>query len=255
MSAFAQRMAKAPLYNDDLAYIHIAGYGFHWSGAAPAVLKHLRDAGISTGTIADLGCGGGQWLANLAEHGYQTVGVDVSPAMIRAARKAAPTAKFILGSFANVPLPACDAVTSLGEPLNYLDGPRSFRRALRNVYEALRPGGLFVFDVREPATKPVESRATARVGHDWACISFNDESAARSPKVAGEGLLIRRITTFRRVGTRYRRTEETHRLHLYPKPLVAGWLRELGFRVRTARRYGDYRLAPRQAVFLARKSA
>ena len=53
-------MPTSPLYNPDLAHIHIAGYDFHWKGAAPAVLHWLRQAKITSGTVVDLGCGGGQ---------------------------------------------------------------------------------------------------------------------------------------------------------------------------------------------------
>ncbi len=240
-------MAAAPLYDDDLAHVHVAGYGFHWRGAAPAVLRRFHDAGIASGTVIDLGCGGGEWLACLREHGYQAVGVDASQAMIRAARRAAPSAKFIRGSFADVELPSCMAATSLGEPLNYLDGARSIQRTLKNVYKALCPGGLFVFDVRLPATKPVETRVSARVGEDWACISLIDEYPQTNR-------LVRRITTFRRAGADYRRREEVHELHLYSKRQIAGWLRNLGFRVRVTRGYDDYRLGPRQVVFTARKT-
>ena len=81
-----QDASRSMLYESDLAHIHIDGYGFHWEGAAPAVLKWLRDAGIRQGKIVDVGCGGGQWLARLAEAGYEPVGVEVSPAMIRHAQ-------------------------------------------------------------------------------------------------------------------------------------------------------------------------
>jgi SAM-dependent methyltransferase len=238
----------AHLYGDDLAAIHNAGYGFHWEGAAPAILKWLRQAGIVNGTVVDLGCGGGQWLARLAEEGYAPVGVDGSRAMLRTAKKNAPSAKLIHGSFAEVKLPPTGAVTSLGEPLNYLDSDRDFKRTVKNVHRALRPGGLFVFDVREPPTKPVDSRVHARVSDDWACISLIDED----PK---SGRLVRHITTFHRDGSLYRRGEEVHWLQLFPKAQVCRWLRELGFAVRTFRRYGDYRLATRQFAIVARKSA
>ena len=148
--------------------------------------------------MIDLGCGGGQWLARLAAEGYVPVGVDASQAMLRTARSIAPTATLIHGSFAEVSLPPCDAVTSLGEPLNYLSGARSFKRTLKNVYRSLRPGGLFIFDVREPPQKPVETRVSARVGEDWACVSVIDEDPA-------DHRLVRRITTFRRHGRAYRR--------------------------------------------------
>src|SRR5690348_15238289 len=148
-------MPSAPLYAPDLAHIHVTGYDFHWKGAAPAVLAWLRQSKIPSGTVVDLGCGGGQWLQHLAARGYTPVGIDQSAAMIRAAKKLVPKAKLIHGSFADVDLPACDAVTSMGEPLNYLNSQPAFKRTLKNVFRALRPGGLFVFDVRVPSNKPV----------------------------------------------------------------------------------------------------
>lgn len=238
-------MPASHLYNDDLAHIHIAGYDFHWKGAAPAVLRWFRQAKITSGTVVDLGCGGGQWLQHLASHDYQPIGIDASAAMIRAARKLAPQATLIQGSFADVAIPPCDAVTSLGEPLNYLNDMRRFKRTLSSVYRALRPGGLFIFDVRVPPTAPVPTRTHARVADDWACLAFIDEDSS--------GRLVRRITTFRRHGQTYRRSEELHELQLFPKSDVHSWLTALGFSVRTARSYGAYRLAPRQIIFLARK--
>ncbi len=238
-------MPSAPLYAPDLAHIHIAGYDFHWKGAAPAVLHWLRQAKITSGTVVDLGCGGGQWLQHLTVQGYDPVGIDASAAMIKASRKLVPQAKLIHGSFADVEIPPCDAVTSLGEPLNYLNSLPAFKRTLKNAYRALRPGGLFVFDVRVPPSKPVETRIATRTGDDWACISVIDEDSS--------GRLVRRITSFTKTGASYRRSEELHELQLFPQAEMQSWLTTLGFRVRTARAYGSYRLAPRHIIFLARK--
>lgn len=237
---------RPSLYGADLAHVHVDGYGFHWERASPAVLKRLREGGVRTGTVVDLGCGGGQWLARLQAKGYTAVGVDASAAMIRAARKAAPNAKLIRGSFADVKLPLCDAVTSLGESLNYLSGAREFRRTLQHVHTALRPGGLFIFDVRTPPTEKVATRVAARTGDDWACIAVIDELPTTQR-------LTRHITTFRRVGRYYRRSEEVHVLRLYPEAQIRGWLCELGFRLRTFPNYGRYKVMPRQLVIIAQK--
>lgn len=125
-----------PLYQDDLANIHVEGYGFHWTGAADALLDWFEQFGISSGTVVDLGCGGGQWLGRLAKEGYETCGIDVSASMIRLAKKNAPKANYLCGSFAEVAIPECHAVTSLGEPLNYLNSGPAMRRTMRNVFVA-----------------------------------------------------------------------------------------------------------------------
>lgn len=233
-------------YESDLAHVHDDGFGFHWQGAAPAILQWLRKAGICRGAIIDLGCGGGQWLARLAEAGYSPIGVDVSPAMIRIARARVPSAEVICGSFAEAELPVCDAVTSLGEPFNYLSGAREVKRTSQHIRRALAPGGMLIFDVREPATKTVDTRVVVREGTDWTCIAQVEESPATQR-------IVRRITTFRRHGTTFRRSEEIHKLQLYPRHRMPTWLQDLGFRVRIRRGYGPYRLGPRQVVFVARK--
>lgn len=239
-------MSSTDIYQEDLAKIHIDGYAFHWESAASAVLRFLRDNGVEKGTVIDLGCGGGQWLERLMREGYTVCGVDRSESMIKAAKRRVPLGKFILGSFANVNLPYCDAVTSLGEPINYLDGQQSIRRVFRNVFQTLWPGGVFIFDAREPATRRVEPRIHARSGENWACIARIEEDGAKN-------MLVRHITTFFKVGDNYRRRNELHRLKVYSKSEMLRWLRETGFRVRTYRQYGEYRLADRQSAYVARK--
>lgn len=235
------------IYQDDLAHIHVDGYGFHTTGAADALLGWLKQYGIPSGLVVDLGCGGGQWLAKLESSGYDTAGIDVSESMVRLAKLNSPKSRFISGSFADVTIPKCDAVTSLGEPLNYLCSGPAIRRTMRNVFAALRPGGLFIFDVRHPPRSPVASRETHQSMKQWFCHARIEENS-----ITGE--LVRYITTFCRVPDgHYRRKEEIHRLKLFPRAEMLTWLRSLGFRVQVRSAYGSYQLGPRQSVFICRK--
>jgi SAM-dependent methyltransferase len=232
-------------YQHDLAYIHDVGFGDFARKAAPGLLAILRRAGIRSGLVVDLGCGSGIWAAELARCGYEVMGIDISRSMIQLARERAPAAKFVNASFLTTNLPACDAVTAIGECFNYtFDGCNSRRelgRFFRRVYEALCPGGVFIFDIAEPGQ--AFRRAYAE-GMDWA-ILFEAE-----PR---RDLLIRRMTAFRRVGKLYRRTRETHRLRLYRSSDVSAELRGAGFTVRILRAYGSMRLPPAHAAFVATK--
>jgi len=239
---------NSTLYNADLAHIHVEGYGSHWAGAATSILEWFDEFDISKGErVVDLGCGGGQWLKRLAQEGYKTCGIDVSESMIRIAKKNAPKAKFICGSFDEASIPACVAATSLGEPLNYLNSGPAMRRTMRNVFATLQPGGVFIFDVRHPAKKPVAVRHHHQATSEWFCHARIEEDHRNNQ-------LTRYITTFRLLKNgRYSRDEEIHRLKVFSRAEVSDWLRKVGFRVRTKRGYGSYQLGLRQSVFICRK--
>ena len=232
-------------YQTDLAHIHDAGFGDYARNSAPGLLAILRRAGIRGGLVVDLGCGSGIWAAEVTRRGYDVLGIDVSRSMIKLARTRAPRARFINASFLTAKLPPCDAVTAIGECFNYtFDGRSNLKglaRLFRRVHEAIRPGGLFIFDVAEPGR--TLRRAHAQ-GKDWAILL--EAEATRD-------FLVRRMTAFRRVGRLYRRSQETHRLRLYHGSEIAAALRSAGFSVRVLRAYGRMPLPSGNSAFVATK--
>lgn len=139
--------------------------------------------------------------------------------------------------------------TALGEVLSYSFDARSSRQALGRLFErvhaALKPGGLFVFDVAIVGRNSNFGQHFSE-GDDWTVLVEFEHDAKRIR-------LTRRIVSFRRVGKTYRRREETHRLQLFDRREIATRLREAGFRVRTLRGYGKSRLPDGPVGFLARK--
>ena len=227
-------------YDVDLAYIHDAGFSSYCLGAAPGVLRMLRSASFTEGLVVDLGCGSGRWARELDRVGYRVWGVDQPRAFVRMARGLAPHAKFVNASLWDVALPACDAVTSLGECLNYAfdaaAGRRRLARLFARVYQALRQGGIFVFDVATPARIPEDGPQKLWMkGRGWAILVETDGDARRNT-------LTRRIIAFRKVRGGYRRSEEVHKLHLYRPDEVLHELRRAGFEARELSSYGRFRL-------------
>jgi SAM-dependent methyltransferase len=171
----------------------------------------------------------------------------------RNARKRVPEAEFRVASVFEANLPACSAVTSIGEVLNYLFDPDNDRQALaqlfRNIYGALNPGGMFIFDIAEPGQIPRGAATKGFTeGEGWVVLLEKEENSEL-------GTLTRRITSFRKVGDYYRRDDEVHRLRLYTAEDLAGELCRVGFQVRVIRSYGEYRLPKAHAAFVARKPA
>src|SRR5215212_2300357 len=141
-------------YKEDLAYIHDVGFGDFALKSAPGILEILGRNKIQEGLVVDLGCGSGLWAQELTRARYRVLGIDISGSMIDIARRRVPDAEFRVGSLFETEIPPCNAVTSLGECLNYLFDPdnesQTLVRLFRRIFSALAPGGVFVFDVAEP---------------------------------------------------------------------------------------------------------
>lgn len=225
-------------YQQDLAYIHDAGFSDYALGAAPGLLRILRNHGVTHGLVVDLGCGSGRWARELNRAGYQVFGVDQSSAMVRLARKVASGSRFKVASLWNAALPSCDAITSIGECLNYCFDRKSNKRALFRLFErlhrALRPGGLFICDFAGPSRRPGRrGRKHRSAGRNWVVVATTTARGRRGIR--------RHIVAFRWVGRKWRRSEEIHDLQLYRIGEICEGLKGCGFRVRAVKGYGRFR--------------
>jgi SAM-dependent methyltransferase len=237
-------------YREDLAYIHDVGHADFALESAPGILEILARNGVRDGLVVDLGCGSGLWARELVDAGYHVLGIDISEAMIELSRERVPEAEFRVGSLFEADIPPCDAVTAVSEVLNYLFDPeKELPDLFRRVYNALAPGGVFVFDVLGPGQIPPGTTARGfREGEDWVVLVEKEEDVER-------GTLTRRISSFRKVGWHYRRDDEVHRVRLYEPAELSAELQRVGFEARAMRSYGSYPLAKGHAAFVARRPA
>jgi SAM-dependent methyltransferase len=235
-------------YDDDLAYIHDVGFNDYALKSAPEILLRLKSHQILTGLIVDLGCGSGITAEVLHRAGYGVLGIDISAAMIAIAKARVPTAEFRVDSFFTAPIPACAAVISIGECLNYRFDENSDERLdalFQQIYQALRPGGVFIFDVATLGQVPSgEIIKTFTEGQDWLVLVEKSEDLTAQT-------LTRRIITLRQVGGLYQRTDEVHRLRLFEVEHLTQALQQVGFQVEVMENYGLFQLPPAHTVFIA----
>jgi SAM-dependent methyltransferase len=123
---------------------------------------------------------------------------------------------------------AFDLATCWFDSLNYLIEPQDLVGTLRGVYRALRPGGLFIFDMNTVYGLAVNWREYPV----W--IQSDDDGVFEVHRCEYDfetNLAVMRITGFVRDGPRWRRIDEIHRERAYSQAEVKKYLADAGFHV------------------------
>jgi ubiquinone/menaquinone biosynthesis C-methylase UbiE len=111
-----------------------------------AILQQLRPE--PRGSYLDVGCGTGNYLAELAARGYAMIGLDLSEGMLRIAREKSTTSDFIRSPAEDIPL----ADASIAGALSCLAVHHfvDLDAMAREVHRVLKPGARFVIFTTEP---------------------------------------------------------------------------------------------------------
>lgn len=120
--------------------------------------------------VLDVCCGAGQMARLLCERRFDVVGVDGSQEMLTLARAKASRAQFEQSDVRDsLPAGPFHAAVSLFDTVNHFATCGEIDAVFRNVFDALEPGGLFLFDVnteegfREAAAETYADVETQRV--------------------------------------------------------------------------------------------
>lgn len=107
-------------------------------------------------SVLDVGCGTGTFACLLARRGIDVVGVDPAGAMIDLARSKpeADRIQWVVGdatTLSSLVAVTADMATMTGNVAQVFVTDESWTATLHAVRAALRPGGLLVFETRDPA--------------------------------------------------------------------------------------------------------
>lgn len=198
---------------------------------ADCFIRLLVSYGVTGGEVADLACGTGNITIPLAKHGYRVLGVDRSEEMLGAAREKAmargqAAIPFVCQDMRSLTLPhPVDAITCACDGVNYLTRPEDVKRAFYRIYDALKPGGAFVFDVSTvyKLSHILGNRVMVETKGD---INYIWENAWEP----NERLCRMDLMFFVRQGSLWRRFCESHLQRGHEAEELKAWLCEAGFR-------------------------
>lgn len=191
----------------------------------------LREKGVTSGTICDLGCGTGMMTELFAGAGYDMIGVDLSADMLaQAQEKKEQSGLEILYVQQDMTelnlLKTVNVVMSLCDSINYLLDEQDMRETFLRVYDALLPGGIFLFDLKTAYCfqEIIGNQVRVEQEEDMTCIwenYFYEEEMVNEYS----------LTIFRKEpeSDLFSRSEEVHEQRAYDVTQVQKWLEECGF--------------------------
>jgi SAM-dependent methyltransferase len=211
---------------DHFAWFYSRGWGIDYHQQLRPVLQdHVFPRLAKGARVLDLCCGSGDLSRVLVERGYKVTGIDGSAEMLLYARSNVPGAIFRLEDARDFHLrPQFDAALSTFDSLNHLLALAELESVFANVYRALVPGGLLVFDLNmEEAFTTMWRGSFSNV--EETAVGITNGSYDPVEKVGRA-----QVTLFRAEGgDLWRRSDITVLEKCYTTEEVAGALESAGF--------------------------
>ena len=188
----------------------------------------LKREGLSPRTAVDLACGTGTVTAILARQGLDVIGVDMSEEMLTVAMEKvmdmAQPPRFVCQKLQELHLPrGVDLAVCALDSLDYVTDPADCREAIRRVYKALNPGGIFIFDVNTPEKlRAMDGQVFLDEDDDVYCVwrgEFDEQA-----NICSYGMDL-----FQRTGDLWERSFEEHREYAYSEEQLRQYLKAAGF--------------------------
>ncbi len=215
----------------------------------------LRQEGLCPRTAVDLACGTGSVTAILAKRGLEVTGVDLSEDMLTVAQQKVwdleKQPRFICQSLQALYLPrGVDLAVCALDSLDYVTEPADCAQAIKRVYKALNPGGIFIFDVNTPEKlRAMDGQVFLDEDDDVYCVwrgEFDEQT-----NICSYGMDL-----FQRKGMLWERSFEEHREYAYSREELVGYLKDAGFthiRVYADRKLEDPREGEQRIYIKGRK--
>lgn len=184
-----------PAYEDAFKGLPTQAAAIDW------LVDRLKENNVAKAKIVDVGCGTGRPACSvLADAGHDVLGIDISEAMLTAARERVPNAKFELVDVR----PFIERETAAGKK-GTLDAVTVFfsliagvtqddiRAVLSGLAGLLKPGGYLVFST---VPIPVNNAAIKWMGRPVVVSSLSPEEGVAAVKAAGLDVKYDAVTKF-----------------------------------------------------------
>lgn len=215
--------AFAQVYDEMMADVNYIA----WADFYRQVMQRY---GLTSGKVAECACGTGNLTLPLQRMGFAMTGIDISPDMLwqasQKARKEGLNIPFIRQDMCHLRLHrAMDAVLATCDGVNYLTAEARVREFFAAAFEALRPGGILVFDVSTPY------KLSTQLGNNLLFVDGEQYSYAwQNHYHEATRIVDLELAIFKRQeGDLYRRLDERQQQRAHTFEELQAWLAGAGF--------------------------
>lgn len=214
-------------------YASLAGYYDRLTGDVPYErfiefyeAEFARDGGEFR-LLLDLCCGTGTLTCELARRGYELIAADASVDMLMQAREKSAELRcpplFLCQDAAELDLyGTVDAAVCSLDGMNYI-APEALSEVFRRLHLFIRPGGLFIFDIRTPDWfRALDGDIFVDEKDDLLCLWRADFDEDMSAMIYG-------MDIFSRAGALWERSSEEHIEYAHEPEMLKAALESAGF--------------------------
>ncbi|MCL2672542.1 MAG: class I SAM-dependent methyltransferase [Clostridiales bacterium] len=195
-----------------------------WASYIDSFLRECKSK-----TVLDCACGTGNITLRLAQLGYAMTGSDLSEEMLFIAQEKARALgrciPFVQQDMRKLRLhKPVDAIVCACDGVNYLRGKSDLSAFLRAAWQALKPGGLLVFDLSSvyKLAHILSDKQYFEDNDDYTYLWYNSyDPAARDCELT--------LSVFAREGEVYRRYDEVQVQHAFTQGEIETALLACGF--------------------------
>ncbi|RCX18332.1 methyltransferase family protein [Anaerobacterium chartisolvens] len=171
---------------------------------------------VSPSLVLDLGCGTGNFCIEMAQKGFDMIGIDISPDMLSCAReksikKGLDNILYLNQDMRDFELyGTVDAIVCLMDSVNYITAKNDVKKIFKLVANYLNPEGLFIFDINScyKLKDILGNNLYYDIGDDAAYIWQNSYEAKKRQCIFD-------LTFFIRRGELFEKCEEVHSQRAY----------------------------------------
>lgn len=191
-------------------------------------MQILQRENLQPRTAVDLACGTGSVAILLAERGMQVIAVDISEDMLTVAAEKSVQLdnppRWICQPLQQLQLPrGVDLAVCALDSLDYITDSADCAQAIKRIYKALNPGGIFIFDVNTPEKlRAMDGQVFLDEDDDVYCVWRGEFD--ESTNICSYGMDL-----FQREGQCWYRSFEEHQEYAYSQEQLTGFLKDAGF--------------------------